>query len=152
MSPTTKIAASLIGTAAVIGVAFAAPVLEGGRKFTVMMTGAAEVNASGVPNQGDPDGTGTALLTLNYGQSRVCFEITVSNIATPTAAHIHEAPTTLPGPIVVPLFVGAGSSMTGCVEADREEIKEIIQHPEDYYVNVHNAEYPAGAIRGQLAK
>ena len=28
--------------------------------------------------------------------------------------------------------------------------KEILQHPEDYYVNVHNADFPAGALRVAL--
>ena len=45
-----------------------------------------------------------------------------------------------------------GGSSSGCVSADREEIKEIIQHPEEYYVNVHNADFPLGAVRGQLSK
>ena len=136
------LALSLLGGACAFGMASAQLVQEGGRPFTVQMTGAAER-----PGPGDPDGTGTAKLMLNYGQGRVCYEITVNNIATPTAAHIHEAPATSPGPVVVPL-----PPLTGCVDADREEIKEIIQHPEDYYVNVHNADFPAGAIRGQMAK
>jgi hypothetical protein len=128
--------ASMAGTAAV-----------GGRPFTVQMTGAAER-----PGPGDPNGSGTAKLTLNHGQGRVCYEITVSNIGEPTMAHIHEAGVNSPGPIVVPLFVTSGTTMKGCVTADREEIKEIIQKPGEYYTNVHNAEFPAGAIRGQMAK
>ncbi|MBA3400981.1 MAG: CHRD domain-containing protein [Actinobacteria bacterium] len=27
----------------------------------------------------------------------------------------------------------------------------IIDHPEQYYVNVHNAPFPGGAVRGQLS-
>jgi hypothetical protein len=127
---------------------------DGGRKFTTTLTGEAEVNAQGVPNQGDLDGTGTATITLNYGQGTVCWEIQVADITLPaTAAHIHEAPPTAPGPVVVPLSAPDASGFaSGCTSVDREEIKEIIQHPEEYYVNVHNADYPAGALRGQLSK
>jgi hypothetical protein len=38
------------------------------------------------------------------------------------------------------------------VSAPRELILEIIQNPEAFYVNVHNADFPAGAVRGQLSK
>src|SRR5829696_1823426 len=127
---------------------------DGGRTFTTTLTGEAEVNAEGVPNQGDPDGIGTATITLNYGQGTVCWEITVSGITLPAAAaHIHEAPVTAPGPVVVPLSApDADGIASGCTSVDREEIKEIIQHPEEYYVNVHNADFPNGALRGQLSK
>src|SRR5215216_3244180 len=125
---------------------------NGGRTFTTTLTGAAEVNAEGVPNQGDPDGSGTATITLNYGQGTICWEISVSGITLPaTAAHIHEAQVTAPGPVVVPLSAPDASGFSsGCTTADRELIKDIIQHPEEYYVNVHNADYQSGALRGQL--
>ena len=141
-------------TAIVAVLALASIAADGGRKFTTTLTGEAEVNAQGVPNQGDPDGIGTATITLNYGQGQVCWEIQVSGITLPaTAAHIHEAPVTAPGPVVIPLSApDANGFASGCASADREEIKEIIQHPEDYYVNVHNTEFPAGALRGQLDK
>jgi hypothetical protein len=147
MKKSNLLALSLLGGTCLIGTAAAQMASDGGRPFTVQMTGAAER-----PGPGDPDGSGTAKLMLNHGQGRVCFEITVSNIATPTAAHIHEADVDSPGPVVVPLFTTSGTSMNDCVEVDKEEIKEIIQKPGDYYVNVHNAEFPAGAIRGQMAK
>jgi len=35
---------------------------------------------------------------------------------------------------------------------DRRLLMDIIQHPQDYYVNVHTADFPGGAIRGQLHK
>jgi CHRD domain-containing protein len=123
---------------------------DGGRKFTTTLTGAAEA-----PGPGDPDGSGTAMLELNPGTGQVCFEISLSDIALPiNAGHIHEAPAGVPGPVVIPLFLtpDADGFISGCVSADREEIKEIIQHPEEYYVNVHNTEFPAGAARGQLSK
>ena len=36
--------------------ALASIAADGGRQFTTTMTGEAEVNAQGVPNQGDPNG------------------------------------------------------------------------------------------------
>jgi hypothetical protein len=116
-----------------------------GRVFTVDLTGAAEVNAQGVPNQGDPDGSGTATVSINPGTGEVCWTIEVADVQTITAAHIHVAPSTLPGPIVVHL-----DPDTGCTVIDRELALAIITDPSSYYVNVHNANFPAGALRGQL--
>ena len=128
--------------------------LAGGRPFETTLTGAAEVNAAGVPNQGDPDGTGTASITLNQGQGEVCYELYVENIVLPAAAaHIHVGPSTAPGPVVIGLSApDATGYASGCVSADPELIKAIRQNPEAYYVNVHNSVYPAGAVRGQLSK
>jgi len=115
---------------------------DGGRKFTTELTGAAEV-----PGPGDSDGSGTATVTLNPGQGEVCWDITVSGVDTITAAHIHVGTADVAGGVVVPL-----SPTSGCTSADRDLIKAIIQNPEGYYVNVHNAPFPAGALRGQLGK
>jgi CHRD domain len=121
---------------------------EGGRPFTTTLLGANEVNAQGVPNQGDPDGIGTATLRINAGLGEVCWTITVSDVAPIFAAHIHVAPSTAPGPIVVPLNPFTG----GCTSVDRQLALAIIEHPDAYYVNVHNAQFPAGALRGQLSR
>jgi len=86
----------------------------------------------------------------------VCFEITVSDITLPaTGAHIHVGTVTEAGPIVVPLTPPDASGFSsGCVEdVSRELIKNIIQNPEAYYVNVHTLPgFAAGAVRGQLSK
>ena len=148
MSLVRRITVSLIAS---VGISLAAVVPasaepSGGRPFTVDLTGAAEVNAAGVPNQGDPDGTGTARLTINPGLGQVCWTIEVAGVEPITAAHIHAAQTTTTGPVVVLLAPYAG----GCTEVDRELAIAIITNPGSYYVNVHNAPYAAGALRGQL--
>jgi hypothetical protein len=138
---TTALLASAIGVSAVSAD-------DGGRPFSTTLTGAAEV-----PGPGDPDGSGTAELTLNHGQGEVCFSLTVSGIAPATAAHIHVIdPETGFGPVVVGLAAPTDGSSSGCVSADQDLIKAIIQNPENYYVNVHNADFPAGALRGNLSK
>ena len=132
----------LVTLLATVGLAAA-----GGRPLSTPLTGAEEA-----PGPGDPDGTGFASLTLNPGQGEICFELSVSGIDPATAAHIHVAPAGAPGPVVVPLVPPTSGSSSGCVSASRELIKAIIQHPENYYVNVHNTVHPAGAVRGQLSK
>jgi hypothetical protein len=122
-------------------------VAAGGQPLTVTMSGAAEM-----PGPGDPDGTGTASFTFNRGLGEVCFWLSVSNIAPATAAHIHVAPSTSPGPVVIPLSPPTSGTSSGCISADRELIKDIVKNPQNYYVNVHNAEFPAGAIRAQLGE
>jgi len=143
---------ALLASAGLSGAALAETVVNGGRPFTTQLSGANEVNASGTPNQGDPDGTGTARITINPGQGRICYDITVSGIATPTRGHIHRAPAGSNGAIVVPFFEANAVDLSDCVDVTRALATEIIQHPERFYVNVHNADFPAGAMRGQLAK
>ena len=134
--------------------AFPGFVSAGGRPFSIELTGEAEVTAAGVPNQGDLDGEGTAHITLNQGQGEVCFEIHVSGITLPAiGAHIHVGAATTTGGVVVGLTPpDASGHSSGCVSADPDLIKAIRQNPENYYVNVHTTDFPAGALRGQLSK
>ena len=117
----------------------------GGRPLSTVLSGATEV-----PGPGDPDGTGTARLRVNPGQKRICYTLTVSGIEPAQAAHIHEAPAGVAGPVVVPLDAPTDGSSSACATVTRQLALEIIRNPEDYYVNVHNATFPAGALRGQL--
>lgn len=138
---------TLVALAAVL--ALPASAAAGGRPFVVSLWGANEV-----PVSGDPDGSGTAWLTLNYGQAEICWTIYVADITLPaSAAHLHVAPAGTPGPVVVTLSApDANGWASGCASASQELIKAIQQSPESYYVNVHNSDYPAGALRGQLSK
>lgn len=139
---------SFVGSAALLAsAAIADPVADGGRKFTTSLTGAAEV-----PGPGDADGSGTAKIVVNHGQARVCFELEVSNIVAATAAHIHRGAVGVAGGVVVGLDAPTDGDSAGCRDVTRALAKELIQHPERFYVNVHNPVFPAGAIRGQLGK
>ena len=137
---------TIITLVASIGILLAAAVPAsgkmGGVPFTVDLTGEAEVTAQG----GDPDGSGTASLRINPGLGQLCRTIEVTRVDAITAAHIHVAPATASGPVVVPLNPYTG----GCAEVDRDIALAIILDPDSYYVNVHNAAYPGGALRGQL--
>jgi CHRD domain len=149
---TARILLTLAAGAAAIGAAsLAQPAREGGKVFTVTLTGANECNASGTCNLGDPDGTGTITLTVNPGQKRICYDLTLAGIDTPTAAHIHRAPAGVSGPVVVPFPAPPLGTSSGCVDVDTNLAAEIISKPSGFYWNVHNATYPSGALRGQLS-
>jgi len=139
----------LAAAVAVAGVAVIAAqdAIAQGRPFSTTLSGAVEV-----PGPGDPDGSGEAFVTLNHGQGEICYQLSVNDIAPATAAHIHVGPAGVAGPVVVGLVAPTGGDSSACASVDRELIKAIIHDPSNYYVNVHNAQFPAGAVRGQLSK
>ncbi|MCC2594675.1 CHRD domain-containing protein [Tessaracoccus sp. OS52] len=146
MRRTVLVSAFALALAAVpVMAAGDAPPVTGGRPLAVELTGAAER-----PGPGDPDGVGTAYFTLNPGLGEICYALEVSGISPARAAHIHVAGPDAPGPVVVPLVAPTDGSSSGCADVDRELVMEILRHPGEYYVNVHNADYPGGALRGQL--
>jgi len=129
---------------ALIGLALAQ---TGGRPLYATLTGAAEV-----PGPGDPDGAGVFVVTLNQGQGEICYTLAVTGIDPARAAHIHRGTESEAGPVVVGLVPPTSGASSACLAVSPELIKAIRKNPENYYVNVHNAVYPAGAIRGQLSK
>jgi len=100
---------------------------------------------------GDPDGTGLSVVTISG--NTVQFFIGVTKIAAPTVSHIHRGPAGVAGPIVIGFTIAfaAGSTSGSVTVTDQALLDEIRGNPAGFYVNVHNAEFPGGAIRGQLA-
>jgi hypothetical protein len=120
--------------------------------LTALLSGEAEVDSDGTPGQGDPDGSGRAIVTLDDDTGTVCIQATVSDIAQPTLAHIHAGGADENGPPVVNFTdTISGTVISGCVDAEASLIQDIRANPADYYFNVHNADFPPGAVRGQLA-
>jgi CHRD domain len=115
------------------------------RAAATIMTGANEV-----PGPGDADGVGVAGVLVNVRLARVCYALAVKNIEPATAAHIHRGPVGVAGPVVVPLDPPTRGFSANCTTVDPTLAGEIAHSPDQFYVNVHNATFPAGAIRGQL--
>ncbi|HEX6712411.1 MAG TPA: CHRD domain-containing protein [Thermoleophilaceae bacterium] len=133
----------LISLALLTALLLAVSAFAATKTLTVSMTGKAETP------KGDPDGKGTAKVTLNTSTGRVCFKLTWSGIGNPVAAHIHKGKKGVAGPVVIPFF-GAAAKHTGCVKASKSLVGKIAKTPAAYYVNVHTQAFPGGAIRAQL--
>jgi hypothetical protein len=108
------------------------------------LTGAQEV-----PGPGDPDGRGFGLIRANTKDGTICYNLFVRRIDPATAAHIHEGERGEAGPVVQDLEPPTDGYSSGCVE-NPMLAEEIAENPSNYYLNVHNNLYPAGAVRGQL--
>ena len=117
----------------------------GNAKATLM--GGAEV-----PGPGDPKGSGTVVVTFDPDNGDVCYELSVANLQEATAAHIHKGVKGEEGQVEVALEAPKTGTAKGCTKADVVVIEAIMQDPTDYYVNVHTAAFPKGAVRGQLSR
>ncbi len=129
---------------------------------------------------GDPDGRGefytfsidnTATTPISVNPNVLCYNLQVKRIAeldaapgNGRAAHIHRGKVGANGPVVVNLAWPQGGQAADCLDAVNQQarfnsvgidaakalIAEILANPQDFYVNVHNNEFPSGAIRGQV--
>lgn len=136
---------SLVAALAFVTLPGASGAIKGGPLFAVLL-GENELPAA------DPDGGGAANVIIHQG-TQLCWGITVTGLDTPTAAHVHRGDKHENGPIVVGLSApatGDPGASSGCVSAPSELLAEILTKPKDFYVNVHSAAFPGGAVRGQL--
>lgn len=142
------LAVGLLAAAVLAGSASA-----GGKRFSLALDSTNEIPATPVGVTASGPGT----LTINPGTGEVCFffSLTGTNIGTIFAAHIHEAPVGVAGPIRVPL------ALNGCLTStDRARLIDVFTNPDEYYVNVHSISTtipptpgvgsPSGVARDQL--
>ena len=115
-----------------------------GNNFAATLTGANEVPP------GDPDGAGTASISIDDVTNRICTHLEVRNIGAVSAAHIHRGRAGVNGPPVITLDAPDDDDSDDCDDVPDALVDEIRRSPADFYVNVHTAEYPDGAIRGQI--
>ncbi len=128
--------------------------------LTADLDGRAEVATGATNNKivGDPNGRGEAyVFGIDGDPTTLCYVLLVDKIDTATAAHIHEGAAGTNGPVVVNLAAPGDGDAADCLTEGEmgkfvggQTVADILANPGDYYVNVHNAEYPGGAIRGQL--
>jgi hypothetical protein len=116
--------------------------------YTATLIGEAEV-----PGPGAADGLGSAAVVVDPTLGQVCYALHVVNIAPATGAHIHEGRAGESGPVVIPFEAPSGGNSSGCVrDLDRGLLARLVENPAAFYVNVHNADFPQGAVRGQLGQ
>jgi hypothetical protein len=145
-------ASNLSGNGAFTQMAFVR--LRFGPPATVLqttLTGQREIGPDGAPGAGDLDAVGAA--TLAVRATSLCATLTVAAVDLPAvAAHVHRAHTGVNGTIVIPLRPPhARGRSQACIDGlDPGLLAELRAHPRRFYVNIHTAALPNGAVRGQL--
>lgn len=118
---------------------------------------------------GDPNGSGEIYVfgidpQTSPTRTTLCYVLLVDDIqdgapgaGSPFMAHIHRGEPGTNGDVVANLAFPQGGQSADCLDQDEAgkflnggSVEDILANPEDYYVNVHTAEYPGGAVRGQL--
>lgn len=129
--------------------------VRGGALFVASMNGANEVPVQGGPAVGDKDGA--ALEFVKVKGDKVSVTVKWRGTAKPTALHIHQGAKGTNGGIKVDftklLAKAEHHRVTGTVKvADAALLKQLKADPNGFYANLHTAEFPGGAVRGQLHK
>ena len=143
-----------IVTALGVGVALSAEshtAQQGFRAGFAVLNGAKEIGTDGERNAGDRNGRGSFSAIIDGDQ--LCYGLTVANIGKPIAAHIHKAPRSESGDVVLTLKhprTGNPGASGRCTDISASLADDIRDNPRRFYVNVHNAKFPDGAVRGQL--
>ena len=128
--------------------ALTATVAMGATTFPITMTGAQEV-----PAAGDPDGLATGTLTIDNVTNMISWSLVYSNIAAPSAMHIHAAQDGVSGGVFINLGIaGVAGVLSGSTPTSAANIASILANPQNFYLNVHNAPFGGGAIRGQIPR
>jgi hypothetical protein len=139
----------VLAAGAIVGLGACASVEEKvtevvGNTFAANLSGASEVPPA------DPDGVGTARISIDDATNRICTDLEVRNIGTVTVAHIHRGAAGVNGPPVVNLDPPDDNDSDDCDNSSDALIDELRRNPAGFYVNVHTTDYPNGAIRGQV--
>lgn len=92
------------------------------------------------------------VITINDAANQICAAVQFTGATLPTTGmHIHLAPSTSSGPVVVPFANPTTNQTYECKTVENEALLDnIAANPGQYYFNAHNAEFPGGFIRGQL--
>lgn len=115
--------------------------------FKVVLRGAQEIGG------GDLDGTASGQVWLDTGTNTVNWDLNYANIAAPSDFHIHSGALGAAGPVFIGLgaaTTGGPGTLVGQVTTTDALLDQIIVAPLNFYLNLHNADFPSGAMRGQV--
>ncbi|MFC4534648.1 CHRD domain-containing protein [Sphaerisporangium dianthi] len=107
------------------------------------------------PGKKVDDPNGVALAKFRISGNRFYYVVQWKNTGRPTAFHIHRGKAGVNGPVVIDLLSNGtirGNTSFGSVRVKSSLLAGIKKNPKNWYANLHTAQFPDGAVRGQLHK
>jgi hypothetical protein len=107
---------------------------------------------AGVPafTRGSPNASALAVVTTNASTNQLCWEISqLKNVSSPTVARLFR---NFPGATGRGGWdLGRRYKPSGCIHLPAVTLGLIGAKPGQFWLNIHNARYPFGAVRGPLS-
>ena len=134
-----------IAIAALLGAMLVLSVMgQGSHVLSANLYGDEVVSRDGAPDAASGDFNGLA----DAGEGMLCYYLEAQGIDAVTEAHVHQGKRGKDGRAVIALHMAVDDELCEPVEAGL--LERITQDPNSYYVDLHTARYPRGALRGQL--
>ena len=130
-----------------------------------VVTYAAELRPQNEVPPAGSNAFGMALITFDFNNNTIAWEVNSSGVANPTASHIHRGASTVAGPVIINFATSAGQITGGhtrgfgtiaaqqsssFLPSDLPALANPVMAATDYYVNLHSTAFPGGEIRGAL--
>jgi hypothetical protein len=108
-----------------------------------------DVNLAGFP-KGSPNGSGLAVVSIEPSKGGLCWQFSqLKNVTAPTEARIFLNFSGASGR--GGYLLGRPYKSSGCIQLEPAVLALIESKPYKFYVNIHDAHYPNGAVRGPLS-
>ena len=112
---------------------------------------AATLAGAGEAGGGDPDGGGAFTVEVDAALGDFCYTLNLTKLGKVTGAHVQlNAAEPDPQPLIKLDVTGASSDE--CVAVEPKVLEPIVANPGSYYISVHTADFPKGAVRGTLGR
>ena len=141
--PRRRLLAALGGMAVLAGAGSAGTALAA-THFRAVLSG------DNVPGAADTDGWGRVRIGIHQTTNRLCADLEVRSIGPVTSAQVYRGGPGEVGQPVARLERPDDEDSWDCKQIGDGLAEEIASNPAAFYVEVRTAEFPNGAIRGQL--
>ena len=117
--------------------------------YTVVLSGSGGVaGADGAP-PGAPNASGLAVISINAPKRRLCWKFSqLQNVKAPTLARVYYRAAGLAS-WRGGFRLGRTYKPSGCIPLP-EGTQSVEYGPQEWWVSIHTAHYPGGAVRGQV--